>query len=180
MNHFSLGMKQSLGLAIALLSSPEILILDEPTNGLDPMGIMDLRNLLLKINKERNIAILISSHILGELFQLANCYGFIHDGKLIQEITLEKLKNKRKHYVSLKVDNVNKAIALLQNKINIEKVDVHPDNEIKIYDPNINTGVITKNLVRNDVIVYEITNIAESLENYYKQLINGGDYEKFN
>ena len=93
-NNISLGMKQRLGLALALLGEPELLILDEPINGLDPSGIIEIRNLLLKLNREKNITIIISSHILSELYNIATCYGFLSKGKLVEELSLEQLNER--------------------------------------------------------------------------------------
>ena len=95
--HFSLGMKQRLGLAAALLSEPEFLVLDEPVNGLDPTGIVEIREILKKLNNEHGTTILISSHMLGELYQLASCYGFIHEGKILEQITLAQLDERCKN-----------------------------------------------------------------------------------
>ena len=114
---FSLGMRQRLALAIALLGNPEFLVLDEPINGLDPTGIIELRNLLKRLNKERGITILISSHILTELHQLANRYGILHEGKLLQEITATELDKRCKKHLLLQVNDVAAASVLLENKV---------------------------------------------------------------
>ena len=107
--NFSLGMKQRLALGVALLGEPEFLILDEPVNGLDPTGIIELRELLKKLVKERETTILISSHILSELHQLATCYGFLHKGELLKQISAEKLNEECKRYICLKTDNIQKS-----------------------------------------------------------------------
>src|SRR5699024_8046254 len=104
--NFSLGMKQRLGLAMALLSDPEFLILDEPTNGLDPIGIVELRELIRKLNREKGLTVLISSHILGELYQLATTYGIIHEGKLLEELTLKELDEKCRQHLKINVADV--------------------------------------------------------------------------
>ena len=114
---FSLGMRQRLALAIALLGNPEFLVLDEPINGLDPTGIIELRNLLKRLNKERGITILISSHILTELHQLANRYGILHEGKLLQEITATELDKRCKKHLLLQVNDVAAASVLLESNI---------------------------------------------------------------
>ena len=116
--NFSLGMKQRLGIAIALLSDPEFLILDEPTNGLDPMGIVELRQLIKRLNKEREMTVLISSHILSELHQLATRYGIIHKGKLIEQITALQLNQKCRQYLRIKVDNPGKGATVLESELN--------------------------------------------------------------
>ena len=116
---FSMGMKQRLGIANALLGNPEILILDEPVNGLDPQGIADIRNLIIKLNKEYNMTIVVSSHILGELEHTANKFGIIHEGKVLKEITHEDLKVKM-NSVEIHIEDLEKARKVLK------------DNDIKI------------------------------------------------
>ena len=121
---FSLGMRQRLGIANALLGNPKLLILDEPINGLDPMGIIEIRELLKKINKEKDITILISSHILGELSEMATTYGIIANGKLIEEISSSELSQKCRQYIDLKVDDAKKAVILLERQFGITDYEV--------------------------------------------------------
>ncbi|MGL5244715.1 MAG: ATP-binding cassette domain-containing protein, partial [Sarcina sp.] len=131
--NFSLGMKQRLGIANALLGNPRLLILDEPINGLDPTGIIEIRELLKKINKEKDITILISSHILGELSELATCYGIISNGKLIEEISSENLKEKCRQYIELCVDDPKTTSTLLERDLGINDYEVVENNKIKIF-----------------------------------------------
>lgn len=122
--NFSLGMKQRLALGVALLGEPEFLILDEPVNGLDPTGIIELRELLKKLVKEREVTILISSHILSELHQLATCYGFLHKGELLKQISAEKLNEECKRHICLRTDNIQKTTLLLEQKGKINNYSV--------------------------------------------------------
>src|SRR5699024_12211504 len=107
---YSLGMKQRLGIARALLHNPELLILDEPTNGLDPIGIKEIRSLILSLAKDRNITIFVSSHILSEIEQLATHMGIIHEGRLLEEIAFDKLRERNRNYLEFQVSDDNKAI----------------------------------------------------------------------
>ncbi|MDD6769866.1 ATP-binding cassette domain-containing protein, partial [Inconstantimicrobium porci] len=131
--NFSLGMKQRLGIANALLGNPKFIILDEPINGLDPMSIVEIRELIKKLNNELGMTILISSHILGELSELATNYGIISHGKLIEEFTAKELREKCRQYIEIIVDDSKKATVLLEEKLGITNYEVINDNMIKVY-----------------------------------------------
>ncbi|MBU5675501.1 ATP-binding cassette domain-containing protein [Alkaliphilus sp. MSJ-5] len=172
---FSLGMKQRLGLAFAIIGSPDLLILDEPINGLDPTGIVEFRELLLKLNKEKNITIIISSHILGELSQLATNYGFIHNGHLIEQISSKELEGKCKRHLAIKVDNTEKATVIIEKQLETKKYEVLNNNEIRLYDYVDTPEIVTQALVLNEVMVSSINQTGINLENYFIELI-GGNY----
>ncbi|EJO5347255.1 ABC transporter ATP-binding protein [Clostridium botulinum] len=174
--NFSLGMKQRLGIAMALLSDPELLILDEPINGLDPIGIKEIREILLKLNKERGTTILISSHILSELTQISNRYGFINDGKLIEEITSGELSNKCRMYLHLKTSNSSNVSTILEKELGIKDYEVFPDNIIRIYD-EFDGEKITLTLAKCNIGVKEVMKMGESLEDYFAKLVGGEDNE---
>jgi len=174
--NFSLGMKQRLGIAMALLSDPELLILDEPINGLDPIGIKEIRELLLKLNKERGTTILISSHILSELTQISNRYGFINDGKLIEEVTASEFSNKCRMYLHLKISDSPDVSIIIENELGIKDYEVFPDNIIRIYD-EFDGEKITLALAKHNIGVKEIMKMGESLEDYFTKLVGGEDNE---
>ncbi len=171
---FSLGMKQRLGLAVALLGELEFLILDEPVNGMDPEGIVEFRELFKKLNKEKGVTILISSHLLEELYQLATCYGFIHKGKMVQQISAEKLNEKCRTYLSIRVDDAQKAAGILQKQFPMFEVEIITKGRMNLYGYSGNTGVILNALVLGDIIVKEIRAEHASLEQYYMSVIKGG------
>ncbi|MEF9992019.1 MAG: ABC transporter ATP-binding protein [Peptostreptococcaceae bacterium] len=171
--NFSLGMKQRLALAIALLGDPEFLILDEAVNGLDPSGIVEFRNLLKKLNKERGITILISSHLLNELNQLATCYGFIHKGKIVEQITAKELDERCTKHINIKVDNVENAAFIIENNLNIEEFEVFPNNTIKIYNHLDEVKKISNEIVVNGIGIESINVQGEDLESYFTRLIGG-------
>ncbi|MBB6624049.1 ATP-binding cassette domain-containing protein [Clostridium gasigenes] len=172
--NFSLGMRQRLGIANALLGNPRLLILDEPINGLDPMGIIEVRELLKKVNKEKDVTILISSHILGELSELATCYGIISHGKLIEEISSEKLNEKCRQYIELEIDDAPRAVTLMEEKLNITAYEVLDKNKVKIYSDLDNVGKINTLLSKNGVIVDRIGLKGENLEEYFMDIVGGG------
>lgn len=174
--HFSLGMKQRLALAIALLGNPEFLILDEPLNGLDPMGIIELRNLLVKLNKEKHITLLVSSHILTELYQLATCYGIIHNGQLIEQLSLNELNERCKKHIYLKVDDASKAATIIETKLKSDEFKVYPDQVIKLYDCLDQIGEVSKSLSSNGIIIKEISTKGDDLETYFTKLVGGHTY----
>lgn len=171
---FSLGMRQRLALAIALLGNPEFLVLDEPVNGLDPTGIIELRNLLKQLNKEYGITILISSHILTELHQLATCYGILHKGKLLQEISAAELAERCKKHLLLQVNDTASAVALLENKLNTSDFVVMPDKSIRLYGYNKRVGEVSTLLSANGITIYQLAQAGDDLETYYTNLIGGG------
>ncbi|WP_053957279.1 ABC transporter ATP-binding protein [Inediibacterium massiliense] len=174
---FSLGMKQRLGIARALIHNPELLILDEPTNGLDPMGIKEMRQLILELSQKRNITVLISSHILSEVQQLATKVGIIHKGRLLEEINSEALKQKNRHYIELKVNNDRDTTVILEQKCNIKDYIVSEQGVIKIYERITETSDINKILIQNNIDVKEISIMRDSLEDYFIELIGGKDNE---
>ena len=171
--NFSLGMRQRLGIANALMGNPKLLILDEPINGLDPMGIVEIRELLKKINKEKDMTILISSHILSELSELATTYGIISNGKLIEEITAEKLAEKCRQYIDLKVDDTSRAVTLLERELGISDYEVLEDKKIKVFSNLENVGEVNSILSRSGVIVQSISIKGENLEEYFMNKVGG-------
>ena len=171
--HFSLGMKQRLGLAMALMGNPEFLILDEPVNGLDPTGIVEFRKLLKTLNRERGITILISSHMLGELYQLATRYGFIHKGKMMQQISVNELDEKCKKHLHIQVDDVSKASVVLETMLHTNNFNVLPNNTLRLYDYLDKSGEVSNALFSQGVTITELTTKGDSLEEYYISLIGG-------
>lgn len=174
--NFSLGMRQRLGLALALLGDPDFLILDEPINGLDPEGIVEMRKLLKRLNEEQGITILISSHILGELSKLATRYGVINNGTLVEEFTAKELKLKCRKYLNLKVSDNAVASFVLENIFKTANYEVLPDNIIKVYDLLNMSGEICLELAKNNVKIYSIESKGDDLEEYFMRLMGGNNY----
>lgn len=170
----SMGSRQSLGIAMALLGDPEFLILDEPINALDPIKIIEIRDLLIKLNAEYGVTMIISSHILSELYHVANYYGIIHRGKLIKEISLQELKEQCKNYVHIKVDDAARASVVLSEKLNTKNFEVLPNNTIKLYDYLDHTGKVTETLVNGEITVEQIMPMGDDLEGYFTKIIGGG------
>ncbi|WP_026906408.1 ATP-binding cassette domain-containing protein [Paucisalibacillus globulus] len=171
--NFSLGMQQRLGLAIALLSDPEFLILDEPTNGLDPMGIVELRELLKKLNREKGLTILISSHILSELHQLATCYGIIHKGRLLEELSAIELDEKCKQHLRIKVDQPTKGATILESALGTTDFEVMPDGTLKLYSYLDDVRKVSKTLTDHQLVIEHLSQAGDSLENYFSKLVGG-------
>ena len=172
-NNISLGMKQRLGLALALLGEPELLILDEPINGLDPSGIIEIRNLLLKLNREKNITIIISSHILSELYNIATCYGFLSKGKLVEELSLEQLNEKCRSYLEINVTNPKKLSVLLEEKLGYKNYKIMPNGLIHLFEKDPINEEISRLAVENGIGLKSINEKSANLENYYLSLIGG-------
>ncbi|WP_210146074.1 ABC transporter ATP-binding protein [Staphylococcus sp. GDY8P55P] len=171
---YSLGMKQRLGIARALLHDPELLILDEPTNGLDPIGIKEMRRLIKSLAAERNITILISSHILSEIEQLADHMGIIHEGKLLEEIGIDHLRKRNRKYLEFQVSNDNKATMLLEEHFNIFDYEVYDEGMVRVYSHLGEQGTINRMFVQNDINVLKIKMSEDRLEDYFERLVGGG------
>lgn len=170
---FSLGMKQRLGLALALVGDPEILILDEPTNGMDPQGMKEFRSLIKKLSTERDITIIISSHILDELSKTATRFGIIDSGKLITEFTSKDIEESTKGRIVIKTDEIDKVIDLLEKSTSINewKIDI---DKIIIFD-KFDTKELLKNLVENGIYPEEIYYSHQSLEEFYLETTGGAN-----
>lgn len=170
--HFSLGMKQRLGIAIALVGNPDLLILDEPINGLDPEGIIEIRELILRLNKEKGITFLISSHYLDELSKIATFYGVINKGTIIEEIDKNELEQKFRKRIQIKVSNLEECTKYLEEKEYSYKVT--SDNTIEIYE-KLNVSDFFIELSKRNCTVSDYQEKEESLENYYLNLIGGAN-----
>ncbi len=168
---FSLGMRQRLGIANALLSKPEFMVLDEPINGLDPEGIVEIRELFKKLNKEEDITIVISSHILSELSLLCTDYIFINHGEIKGVFTSDELKAACSEYYSINTDNNEKAGSILVNECGIDNVEVMEDGTLRIYEGLDNIRYISKTLYDNGVIPTGLTLNEVNLEEYYMRLV---------
>ncbi|WP_373895811.1 ATP-binding cassette domain-containing protein [Virgibacillus sp. CBA3643] len=175
--NFSLGMKQRLGLAIALLSDPEFLILDEPTNGLDPMGIVELRELIKKLNREMGLTVFISSHILSELHQLATNFGIIHQGKLVEELTAKELDVKCRQHVRIKVDQPKIGVAVLENSLDTADFEVMQDDTIKLYRYLHDVRKVSKTLTDRGLVIEHLSQDGDNLESYFSKLVGGVEHE---
>lgn len=169
---YSLGMKQRLGIAAAVMHEPELLILDEPINGLDPVGIAIVRNYLEMLAKEKGVTILISSHILNEIEQLADVIGVMNNGQLVEEVEMKQLHDRCCKYIELEVSDTEFAIRLLKKYHNITHYDV-VNHRIKVYETKQNIGQINKTLVENGLLVTKLNMQEENLEDYFSKLIGG-------
>ncbi len=180
--NFSMGMKQRLGLALAMLHSPEFLILDEPINGLDPEGILEIRTLLLELNRKYKVTILISSHILAELENLATEYGFLSQGSLVEEISAAELQKKCGTYIDLEVLETEKMCTLLERELGIFDYQVYPDGHIHIFQNLNEQEQISRLAVLNQISLKTIRLKTLELEEYYMNLMGGetnaGIYEE--
>ena len=170
--HFSLGMKQRLGIAISLVGNPDLLILDEPINGLDPEGIIEIRELILRLNREKGITFLISSHYLDELSKIATCYGIIDKGRIIKEINKEELEQNFKVRTQIHVTNLKECVKYLEEE-NLH-YKVISNDKIDIYE-KVNVSELVIALSKRNCIVNDFQEKGESLENYYLNLIGGAN-----
>ena len=170
--NYSLGMKQRLGIAIALAGSPDFLILDEPVNGLDPQGIIEMRELILKLNRERQITFLISSHILDELSRLATHYGFIDSGHMVKEMSAKELDSACRKCIRVQVSDI-RALARVLDEMGIE-YNIFSDTMADIF-AKVNISKLTLALAEQECDVISLTEREESLESFYVNLIGGGN-----
>lgn len=170
---FSLGMKQRLSIAIALLGEPEFLVLDEPMNGLDPAGIREIRELLLDLHEKKQITILMSSHILGELGKIATKYGIINSGMLVEEFRAEELESRSKHYLRIAVDDTEKACQILARECKVQQYQVQDDQSVCIYDRAEASAEINQTLVQNGVMVSYLAVEGQDMEMYFVKKMGG-------
>lgn len=171
---YSMGMKQRLGIAMALVGNPEILILDEPINGLDPQGIAEIRKTLLYLNREQGKTIIISSHILEELSKIATHYGIINNGRLVAELTPDELSAKCESRIVIKIYDVNSAARLLHS-INIHKFNIADQNTIHIYEHIEDSSQINMALCKADIFVSSLWIEQAGLEEFFFNMTGGAD-----
>lgn len=171
--NYSLGMKQRLGIANAILHDPEVLILDEPTNGLDPIGIAEVRNFIKDLSIKKGKTVLISSHILSEITLLADTVGIIDKGVLLEESSMEELNKKNRKYIMLEVSDVSKTTIVLEKEFGITNYSVEDNNHVKIYSHGLDMAKINKSLVMNGISVASSQTCNDSLEDYFKKITGG-------
>ena len=167
---YSLGMKERLGIARAILCRPELLILDEPTNGLDPAGMRQIRNLLKTLSSEYKTTIMISSHILSEIETIADTVGVINQGRMVKEISMENIQEMSLAYTELTVLQTKKAAFVLSEKLGLENFKIVEDGKIRIYDDRVSTQELAKVLTQNQVEVTGLGKKAETLEDYFLKM----------
>lgn len=170
---FSLGMKQRLGIAIALLSNPQIVILDEPINGLDPIGVTEIRNLIIDLCKNKNITILISSHNLPELYQVATQYIFIDSGKIVKSMSLEELEKESNPHLLIGCKQLDNLINVLKSILHTNNYKAISDTELELYDYLTDIEYVSRVLSENDIVVTNLSYQEETLENYFLSLVGG-------
>lgn len=173
--HYSMGMKQRLGVGLALLGGPDLLLLDEPINGLDPEGIREMRELLLRLNRERGLTLLISSHILGELSKIATRYGIIQQGRMVEQITAGELTQKCTDYLHLQANQPQKAAALLERELRLSRWEMRPEGEIRIYEA-VDTKAVGQILTQAGIAVEEMGLHRQDLESYFLERMGGADH----
>ena len=176
--NYSLGMKERLGIARAILCKPELLILDEPTNGLDPAGMKQIRELLRMLCAEQETTILVSSHILSEIENMADTIGVIHQGRMKKEISLKEIEEMSLAYIELTVSNQERAAYVLTEKLGLTNFRALDGGAIRIYDNRVTTEELAKTLALNEVAVTALGKKAETLEDYFLKLTGGGNYVK--
>ncbi|MCM1214708.1 MAG: ABC transporter ATP-binding protein [Lachnospiraceae bacterium] len=171
---FSMGMKQRLSIAMALVGKPRLLILDEPINGLDPKNISELRNLLKRLNKENDVTLLISSHILNELYLLATDYYIIHKGKIIESLTHDELDEKCRQYIKIKTSELPKCMTVIENAFHDAQYTAIDDETLHLFSHTDRAESIARLLMENHIVTKEFSVMGQSLEEYFLG-VTGGD-----
>ncbi len=164
---FSLGMTQRLGIAMALLTEPEIMVLDEPVNGLDPEGIVEIRLMLKKLSEEKNVTIIISSHILSELSELCTDFSIINHGRQIENLSREELMAKCRSYYAIRTNDINRTAAVIEDKLGTKQYKVIHGDEIRLFDFLDNIEKVSKTITDNGLILTKFISEGESLEEFY-------------
>lgn len=172
---YSLGMKQRLGIARAILCRPELVILDEPANGLDPAGMKQIRELFQMLSAEYGMTFLISSHLLSEIESIADTIGVISHGRLLKEISMKEISEMNTAFIELAAENTQKAAYVLSDKLNLSNFKIMDDSRIRIYELSASTQKISKELLLNGVEMTSITRHTESLEDYFLKLTGEGE-----
>ncbi|MBY0207006.1 MULTISPECIES: ABC transporter ATP-binding protein [Paenibacillus] len=172
---FSLGMKQRLGLARALITTPELLILDEPINGLDPVGIKEMRDLFKRLSTEYRITMLISSHILGEVEQVADTVGIIREGRLVEEVSMESIRGSHTDYIEVQAADPKKAAYVVEHLLHLSNYKLFDEQTLRVYDSDITASDLNSKLVQHGVAVESISKRSHSLEEHFMGLMKGAD-----
>lgn len=172
---FSLGMKQRLGIARAISTKPELLVLDEPINGLDPVGIKDLRELFKLLCREYGVTLIVSSHILAEMEQMADTIGIIQHGKLVKEVTMKSINGEQTEYIEVTIQDVKKAVYVLEEKLKVRNFKVFDEQTIRIYDVDLTQAQLSKAFVMHDIGIDSINKKHSSLEEYFLNTMNEKD-----
>ena len=167
---YSLGMKQRLGIARAILCKPELVILDEPTNGLDPAGMKQIRDLFRMLCTEYGMTLMISSHLLPEIESIADTVGVIHHGKMMKEISMKEIAETNTAYIELAVEDTKKAAYVLAEKMQLSNFKIVNDSGIRIYEQGVTTQKISRELMTNDVEIASISQHTETLEDYFLKI----------
>ena len=171
---YSLGMKQRLGIARAILSGPELLVLDEPTNGLDPAGMKQIRELLRRLKEENETTIFISSHMLSEIENIADTVGVISRGRMQREVSMKDIAEKNLAFIEISVNDVKRAAYILADRMNLQNFKVLDEHKIRVYDLSVPAGELSKALTLGKIEVEAIGRQSESLEDYFMKVTEGG------
>ena len=172
--HFSLGMKQRLAIGMSLMSDPELMVLDEPVNGLDPEGIVEVRHLLQKLRDEKGVTILISSHLLSELSELCTDFTIIDKGKIVESLSKQQLEDNCRNYIAIRTDNQEKLATVLEQNLRIKEYVVREDNEIRVYEKLDDVATISKTITDAGLVILKFNGEGENLEEYFLSKVTSG------